>query len=323
LKPRAAPARLLAAIGVLACAAAGAQTYPARPIRLVVAQAAGGASDLLIRPLAQKLNEALGQQVIVDNRPGAGGNIGAETAAKAPADGYTLFMISAPHAIAPSLYRKLGYDLMRDFTPVGMIGSEPLALVVHPSIPAKTVQEFVAFAKRRPGQSSYASTGNGAVNHLAMELLKSLAKIDIVHVPYKGTPAALPDVIGGTVPILIANVGPLLPHIGSGKLRPLGVTSRKRVASLRDVPTIAASGYPSYEAVNWYGILAPAQSPADIVAKLNAAMRQAMAAADTRDYYETRGIEPMAGSPADMRAFVQSEIRKWAEVVRASGAKLD
>jgi tripartite-type tricarboxylate transporter receptor subunit TctC len=317
-------ARLLAGVCVLAGAAvASAQSYPAKPIRIVVAQAPGGASDLLIRRVAQKLTESLGQQVVIDNRPGAGGNIGAEIAAKSPPDGYTLLMISAPHAVAPSLYKKLPYDLLRDLAPVGMMGSEALMLVVHPALPAKSVRELVALAKQRPGQMSYASTGNGAVNHLAMELFKSVAGIRIVHVPYKGSAAALPDVISGLVPVMFANVGPLLPHIKSAKLRALGVTSRKRVASVSDVPTIAESGYPGYEAVNWYGLMAPAAVPEDVMVRLNGALRGALAAPDIREHYDTRGIEPLAGTPAEMRTFVQAEMRKWAEVVRVSGARVD
>jgi tripartite-type tricarboxylate transporter receptor subunit TctC len=304
-------------------AAANAQGYPAKPMRIVVAQAPGGASDLLIRRLSQKLTDSLGQQVVIDNRPGAGGNIGAEIAAKSPPDGYTLLMISAPHAVAPSLYRKLPYDLLRDLAPVGMMGSEALMLVVHPALPAKSVRELVALAKQRPGQMSYASTGNGAVNHLAMELFKSVAGIRIVHVPYKGSAAAMPDVISGLVPVMFANVGPLLPHIKSAKLRALGVTSRKRVSSVSDVPTIAESGYPGYEAVNWYGLMAPAAVPVEVVVRLNGALRGALAAPDIHEHYDTRGIEPLAGTPAEMRTFVQAEMRKWAEVVRVSGARVD
>ena len=292
-------------------------------MRIVVAQAPGGASDLLIRVIAQKLTGSLGQPIIIDNRPGAGGNIGAEIAAKAPADGYTLLMVSAPHAVAPSLYRKLGYNLMRDFVPVTLIGSEPLCAVVHPSLPVKSVREFVAFLKQRPGQVSYGSSGNGAVNHLATELFKSRAGVDMVHVPYKGSAAAIPDVISGRVPVLFANVSPLQPHIRAGKLRALAVTSSSRVRGIGDVPTLAESGYPGYEAVNWFGIVAPARTADDIVRRVNAAFRETVSLADVREYYENRGASPMTGTPDEMRAYLQTETDKWAAVVRISTARID
>ena len=313
---------LIALVLLWACPAAS-QGYPAKPVRIIVAQAPGGASDLLIRLIARKLTDSLGQQFIIDNRPGAGGNIGAEVAAKAAPDGYTLFMVSAPHTVAPSLYRKLGYDLARDFTPVTLIGSEPLCVVVHPSLPVKSVRDFVAFLKQRPGQVSYGSTGNGAVNHLATELFKSRARVDMVHVPYKGSAFAIPDVISGLVPVLFANVSPLQPHIRSGKLRPLAVTSSRRVRALADVPTIAESGYAGYEAVNWFGVVAPARTPEESVRKLNAAIKQSVALPDVREFYENRGADPMTGTPEEMRAFLQSEMAKWAAVVRASGARID
>ncbi len=302
---------------------AAAQPYPEKPVRIIVAQAAGGASDLLIRMLAQKLTENLGQQFMIDNRPGAGANIGAEIAAKAAADGYTLFMVSAPHAVAPSLYKKLGYDLMRDFAPITLFGSEPLCVVVHPSLPAKSVREFVAFLKARPGQVSYGSTGNGAVNHLATELFKSVAGVDMVHVPYKGSAFAIPDVISGRIQVLFANLSPLLPHIRAGKLRPLAVTATRRTRTLPTVPTIAESGYAGYEAINWFGMVAPARTPDEIVRKLNAALRQVVNLPEVRKHYENRGAEPVTTTPEEMRAFLRSEIDKWAAVVRTSGARLD
>jgi len=299
------------------------QAYPTKPVRIIVAQAPGGASDLLIRVLGRKLGEILGQQIIIDNRPGAGANIGAEVAAQAAPDGYTLFMVSAPHAVAPSLYRKLGYDLARDFTPITLLGSEPLCMVVHPSLPPKTIRELVAFLKARPGQVSYGSTGNGAVNHLATELFKSRAGVDMVHVPYKGSAFAIPDVISGVVPVLFANVSPLQPHIRSGRLRPIAVTSSKRVRTLPDVPAIAESGYAGYEAVNWFGLVARARTPDEIVRKLNGAIRQSLALPEVREFYEKRGADQMSGAPEEMRAFLQSETAKWAAVVKASGARID
>jgi tripartite-type tricarboxylate transporter receptor subunit TctC len=303
--------------------AAFAQAYPFKPVRIVVAQAPGGASDLLIRSIAQRLGDALGQQFIIDNRPGAGGNIGAEVAARAAPDGYTLFMVSAPHAIAPSLYRKLNYDLERDFAPVTLLGSEPLAVVIHPSLPVKSLRDFVAFLKKRPGEVSYGSTGNGAVNHLATELFKTRAGVDLVHIPYKGSQLAIPDVLTGVVPVLFANVSPLQPHIKSGRLRPLGVTSKARARTLPDVPTIAESGYPGYEAVNWFGLVAPARTPDEAIRRLNAALRDALAAPEIRGFYESRSAEVATSTPEEMRSFLRGEIAKWAEVVKASGARID
>ncbi len=320
--PRSSRLWLLIALLGWAPLAAG-QAYPVKPVRIIVAQAAGGASDILIRLLAQKLTESLGQQFVIENRPGAGGNIGAEVAARAPADGYGLFMVSAPHTVASSLYKKLAYDLMRDFVPITLIGSEPLAAVVHPSLPAKSIPEFVTFLKQRPGQVSYGSTGSGAVNHLATELFKSRAGVDMVHVPYKGSAFAIPDVISGQVPVLLANVGPLQPHIASNRLRPLAVTSRTRVRALPNVPTIAESGYAGYEAVNWFGVMAPARTPDEIVRRLNAAIRQSVALPEVREHYEGRGADSMTTTPDEMRAFLQSEIGKWAAVVRTSGARVD
>ncbi len=314
---------LSAAMAAAAVAQGGVQSYPSKPVRIMVAQAPGGASDLLIRLLAQKLTESLGQQFVIDNRPGAGGNIGAEIAAKAAPDGHSLFMVSAPHAVAPSLYKKLPYDLMRDFAPITLVGSEPLCVVVHPSLPVKSIREFVAFLKTRPGQLTYGSTGNGAVNHLATELFKSMAGVDMVHVPYKGSAFAIPDVISGRVPVLFANVSPLLPHIRSGKLRPLAVTASRRSPALPDVPTIAESGYAGYETLNWFGMVAPARTPDDIIRKLNAAMIQTVNLPEVREHYENRGAEPMTTTPEEMCTFLRSEIEKWAGVVRISGARVD
>ena len=291
------------------------QAYPVKPVRVIVAQVPGGASDLLMRTITQKLADTLSQQFIVDNRPGAGGNIGAEIAAKAAPDGYTLFMVSAPHVIAPSLYRKLSYDISRDFSPITLIGSEALCATVHPSLPIKSIREFVAFLKKRPGEVSYGSTGNGAVNHLATELFKSKAGVDMVHVPYKGSAFAIPDAISGRIQVLFANVSPLTPHIKAGKLRP--------VSSLKDVPTIAESGYPDYEAINWFGLVAPARTPQDVLQKLNDAIRKTINLPEIRAYYERRGADSMTSTPEEMRSFMQKEAEKWAAIVRASDARID
>ena len=302
---------------------AQAQAYPVKPVRIIVAQAPGSVSDTLIRFLAQKLSEKLGQQFIIDNRPGAGGNIGAEVAAKATPNGYSLFMVSAPHAIAPSLYKHLTYDLASDFAPVTLLGSEPLGMVVHPSLPVKSIRDLVRFLKTRPGQVTYGSTGNGAVNHLATALFEMRAGVQMVHVPYKGVVYAIPDTIQGTISVLFANVSALQTHIKSGRLRPLGVTSSQRSHALPEVPTIAESGYPGYEAVNWFGVVVPARTPDDIIQKLNAALRQVVALPEVKRYYENRGSDPKTDSSEEMRAFLRLETEKWAKVVRASGAKID
>lgn len=311
------------ATSIVAGAAAHAADYPAKPVRIIVAQAPGSASDLLIRPIAQKLAEHLGSQFVIDNRPGAGANIGAEIAAKAAPDGYTLFMVSAPHAVAPSLYPKLAYDLLRDFAPVTMIGTEQLCLAVHPSLPAKTIKDFVIFLKSHPDAVSYGSSGNGAVNHLAMELFKSMSGIRLIHVPYKGTAFALPDVINGRVPVLFGNLAPLLPHLRSGRLRPLGVTAMRRSPALPDVPTVAESGYPEFQATNWYGVLAPAGVPEDIIRKMNAALIEAVTAPNVREHYANNGVESTTSTPEAMRSFLRGEIEKWARIVRISSARVD
>lgn len=300
-----------------------AQTYPTKPVRLIVAQAAGGASDILIRPVAQKLGEMLGQQFVIDNKPGAGANIGAEIAAKSPADGYNLFMVSGPHAVAPSLYPKLNYDLMRDFTPITMVGVEQLCLVVHPSLPVSRLRDFAAFLKNHRGQVSYGSSGSGSVNHLAMEMFQSVVGVHLIHIPYKGSAFALPDAINGRVPVLFANLSPLKPHIQTGRLRPLGVTSARRSPVLPEVPTIAESGYPSYIATNWYGIAAPIGAPDEIIRRLNGTIIEAVNSAPVREHYAHHGIDTMNSTPDEMKKFLRSEIDKWAQVVKASGARVD
>ena len=315
-------ARLMA-VAVLSASPVIAQTYPAKPVRLILAQAAGGASDILIRPIAMRLSETFGQQIIIDNRPGAGANIGAEIAAKAPADGYNLFMVSGPHAVAPALYPKLGYDLMRDFMPVTMIAVEQLCLVVHPSLPVKTIKELAAFLKGHKGEVSYGSSGSGSLNHLSMEMFQSIAGVRMIHIPYKGSAFALPDAINGRVPVLFGNLSPLKPHIMTGRLRPLGVTSARRSPILPEVPTIAESGFPTYISTNWYGIAAPAGVSEDIVRRLNGAIIDAVNSAPVREHYTNHGIDLMTTTPEEMRAFLRSEIEKWAKVVKASGARVE
>ena len=318
--------QVLSSLGLLALlgmSQAIAQNYPTKPVRLILAQAAGGASDILIRPISLKLSELLGQQIVIDNRPGAGANIGAEIAAKAPADGYNLFMVSGPHAVAPALYPKLNYVLIRDFAPITMIGVEQLCLVVHPSLPVKTVKDFVAFMKGHKGEVSYGSSGSGSLNHLSMEMFQSIAGVRMIHIPYKGSAFALPDAINGRVPVLFGNLSPLKSHIMTGRLRPLGVTSARRSPILPNVPTIAEGGFPDYNSTNWYGIAAPAGAPDDIVRRLNTASIEAVNSATVREHYTNHGIDAMTTTPEEMRAFLRSEIEKWALVVKASGARVE
>ena len=299
------------------------KAYPAKQIRFVLGQSPGGGTDILTRIFATKLSESLGEQVVVENRPGAGGNIGAEFAARSAPDGYTIFMASAPHAIAPSLYKKLNYDLGKDFIPLSLVALQQLCLVVHPSLPPKTIKEFVSFLKAHPGKISYASSGNGGSNHLAGELFKNMAGVDMIHVPYKGSGTSTSDVLGGQVPVTFGNLLPILPMIQAGKLRPLGVTALTRSPTLPQVPTIAESGYPSFEVVNWYGILAPAGMPPDIVKKLNAEIIRIVNLPDVKERYASLGAEPLYGSPEQAADFIKRELEKWAKVVKLSGARVD
>lgn len=295
--------------------------YPVKPIRFILGQSPGGGTDILARLYAQNLTNALGEEVIVDNRPGAAGNIGAAIAAKANPDGYTIFMASAPHAIAPSIYPKLPYSLVKDFAPISLVARQQLCLVVHPSLPVKSVKELVEYLKARPHQVSYASAGSGAINHLAAEMFEKMAGVDMIHVPYKGTGPSIPDVLSGRVPITFGNLLPMLRYVKSGRLRPLAVTARTRSPALPDVPTLAESGYPKYEAVNWYGILAPAGTPADIISKLNRDIVAIANRADVRQRYASLGAEPVTSTPAETSAFIKKEIQKWALVVKEAGTK--
>lgn len=323
LRPTGAVYCLIAAACSFSGTAAAQSGYPSKPIRFVLGQSPGGGTDILTRIFAQKLSENLKEQVVVDNRPGAGGNIGAEFAAHSAPDGYTIFMASAPHAIAPSLYKKLNYDLMKDFMPLSLVARQQLCLVVHPSLPSKTVKEFVAFLKARPGRVSYASAGNGGSNHLAAELFKNMAGVDMIHVPYKGTGPSIADVLGGQVPVTFGNLLPILPLIQAGKLRPLAVTALVRSPALPQVPTMAESGYPGYEAVNWFGILAPARTPSEIVKRLNAEIIKIVNLPDVKERYASLGAEALTSTPQEAADFIKREIEKWAKIVKISGARVD
>ena len=311
--------------GLLAAApAAIAQAaYPTKTITVIVPFPAGGTTDILARIVAQYMSTALGQAVIVDNRAGAGGNIGGQTAARAPADGYTLFMGTVgTHAINASLYKKMPFDPIKDFAPLTRVAMVPNLLVANPSQPFKTVPELIAYAKANPGKVTYGSSGNGSSIHLSGELFKSMTKVDMTHVPYKGSAPAVSDLLGGQIAVMFDNMPSALPHVKSGKLRAIAVTSAKRSPELPNVPTVGES-VPGYEATSWFGMFAPAGTPPDIVAKLNAVIVKALADPEVRKKISEQGAEPYPETPKEFAAFIQKESAKWGKVVRDSGASVD
>jgi tripartite-type tricarboxylate transporter receptor subunit TctC len=313
----------LAIIAACALASAGAhaQNYPSRAVRIVVPYAAGGNTDFTARVIATKLSDVFAQQVVVENRPGGATNIGSELVAKAPGDGYTLLMGGASNSINMSLYPKLPYDTLRDFAPVILCVKGANVLSVHPSLPAKNVRELIALAKSRPGKLNYASSGLGSSNQMAGELFKLMAGVNIVHVPYKGNSPALTDTIGGQVDMIFSGVPSLLPHIQSGRVRAIAIGSLKRFPALPEVPTIDESGLKGYEATTWFGLMAPAKVPKEIVARLNAEVGKILASADVRDRFITEGIEPIGGTSEQFGAFIRDEITKYAKVVKAANLK--
>jgi tripartite-type tricarboxylate transporter receptor subunit TctC len=306
----------------LSCAA-GAQTYPARPVRLIVPQGAGGSTDIISRITAQRMSQQMNQQFVIDNRTGAGGTIGVEIAANAAPDGYTLVLsATSTHALNPSL-RKVPYDPLRDFEPISLIATTPYVLVVHPAVAAHSAAELIKLARARPGAIQYASSGNGTMPQLTAELFKSMAKVDMLHVPYKSSPPALADVLGGRVAVFFAGVPTTLPHIKAGRIRALGVTSLKRTIALPDLPAITESAIPGYEAVPWIGLLAPAKTSRDIIVRLNREVAAALAAPEVRDQLLLQGAEPGAGTPEAHARYLASELRKWARVIADIGVKVD
>jgi tripartite-type tricarboxylate transporter receptor subunit TctC len=307
----------------LAIAHANAQSYPARPVRVIVPFPPGAGADITTRLFAPRLSEALGQAVVVENRGGAAGNIGAEVVARAAPDGYTLLTAPASLAISQTLYKKLSFDLLRDFQAVSMLASVPFVLVVHPSLPARSVKDLIAFAKARPGQINYASSGNGSAPHLTTEMLKMQARIDVVHVPYKGTPLAVIDLLTGQVSFMFANPLSILPHVNSGRLRALGVTSAKRNAATPQLPTMAESGLPGFESGTWFAVLAPAGTPREVVERLSADIVKLTQHSDTREKLAAQGAEALTMSPAETAAYLRSEVTKWGKVVEASGARVE
>jgi len=305
------------------CAAQTTGAYPEKPIRLVVPLVAGGPTDMLARLIAQPLSGRLGQQVVVDNRPGAGGNIGAEMVAKAPADGYTLFMgTSGPLSINVSLYQHIGYDPLRDFAPVILAATAPFVIVANTALPANNVKELIALAKAKPGQLNFGSVPGNA-SHLATELFKMMAGIDMVLVPYKGAAPATTDTIAGQIQLSFASTPGSVSFVKSGKLKAIAVTSVKRIGPLPETPTVAESGLPGYEASVWYGVAAPARTPTEIVARLNAEIVKVLADRGQHDKIVTADFEPTSSSPAEFAKFIRSEHAKWAKVVKASGARAD
>jgi len=292
--------------------------YPGKPIRFIL-PFPGGATDFLGRVVGQKLSEAVGQPVVIDNRPGAGGNLGIELAAKAAPDGYTIVMVAPNVAISPSLYRSLSYDPVKDFAAITPVATVPMVIITHPGVPANTLKEFIALAKAKPGQLNYGSGGNGTSLHLAGELFKIIAGVNIVHVPYKGASVAMNDVIGGRLESLFIGIPAPAPHVKAGRLRALAVLAPKRSPVLPDVPTAAEAGLPGLDVTTWYGVLAPARTPKEIITRLNREIVTIMNSADTKERLAVVAAEPSTSSPEAFSAYIKQEIAKWGKIVRAAG----
>ena len=302
---------------------AAAQQYPTKAIRFVVPFAPGGGTDIIGRVVAQALNDALGQPVVVDNRGGAGSTLGTEIVAKSPADGYTILFGNISLAFNATLYTKLRYDTIRDLAPISLSAVQPNILVIHPGLPAKNLKEFIELARANPGKYNYASAGTGSGTHLAAELLKLQTKIDIVHVPYKGTGPALTDLLGGQINMMVSTFASALPHVKSGRMRALGVTTAKRSPAAPDVPTLIEGGVAGYDYSTWYGLLAPAGTPKPIIDMLNATNRKVLARDDIKQKLESQGVDPIVNTPAEFSAYMKSETEKWGKVVKATGAKAE
>jgi len=298
-------------------------SYPSRPIKLIVPFPPGGATDIVGRLMAQKLQEALGQPVVVENKAGAGSNIGSEQVAKAAPDGYTLLLGTIANATNMSIYKNMPYDTLRDFAPVTQTMAAPSVLVVTNALPANNLKELITLAKVQPGKLSFASSGAGGSPHLAGELLKLRAGIDLIHVPYKGAAPALVDVVSGVVSMGFKTALSAIPHMQSGKLKPLAVAATRRLAQIPNVPTMAEAGLPDFEVSSWNGVLAPARTPPEVIARLNQELVRILATQDVKDRFAAQAAEPVGSTPEQFRAYIRSEIDKWAQVVRASGAKID
>ncbi|MEO7728933.1 MAG: tripartite tricarboxylate transporter substrate binding protein [Burkholderiales bacterium] len=315
---------MTAALLLNACHSAYAQPYPSRPIRWIVTYPPGGPTDVVARAIGAKLTEAWGQQIVIDNRAGAGGVIGTDLAAKAVADGYTLlFGTSAGLTINPALSSKLPYDAVKDFAPVSLLVLNPQILVVNSSVPASTVKELIALAKSRPGQLNYASVGQGSPNHMGMELFKALTGTDILHVPYKGTGPAITDLIGGQVQVMFNSMPSVLPLVASGKLKGLAVGSARRSPAVPDIPTVAEAGVPGFENVTWYGMFAPAKTPHDIIMKLNKQVVQILAEPEMAKRLAAQGAEPRSSTPDELVKFMRVESERWKKVIKVAGIKVE
>ena len=311
-------------LGALGVVPALAQNYPTKPIRILIAQAPGSATDVVSRVVGNRLSEGLGQPIVIEARPGAGGVVGTEAAARSAPDGYTMFMgNNSTHGSNPAVYPKLPYDAINDFAPIAFVASVPYVLVVEPSLPVKSVQELIALAKSRSGKLNYASAGNGSTHHFCGELLKSLAGIDILHVPYKGSPPAITGLLGGEVSLMFANVADIGSQIKAGKVKALAVTTAKRAASLPDAPTMSEAGLPGFEIVSWFGLLAPAGTPAPIVARLNAETVKVLERSDVKAALANQGLEVAPGTPEQFAAHIKSEIAKFTKIGKAAGIKAE
>lgn len=314
---------ILIALTLCVSALAQSQDYPNKPVRLIAPFSPGGATDVLARIVGQKMNELMGQPVVIDNRVGAGGNIGAELVAKSSPDGYTLLMGGVPHAIGMTLYTRLGYDMTKDLAAVAEVASFPSVIVLHPSVAAKSVKELIELARARPGQLNYGSAGNGSPNHLALELFDTLAGVKMTHIPYKGAGQVVGDLIAGQLQLASMGLPVAMPHVQSGKLRAIALTGAARSPLLPQIPTVAEAGLPGFEVTSWYGVFGPARLPRAIVERLNSGIGNAINAPELADRLAALGAEPSRKSPAAFAQYVREEIIKWAKVVKASGARLE
>ncbi len=312
------------ALGLSTFAMPATAEYPVKPIRFVVPYPAGGPLDTIARLLGQKVSEAMKQPVVVDNKPGAGGNIGADIVAKSPADGYTILMGAvATHAINPTLYAAIPYDPVRDFAPITQVASTPNVLVVHPSIPASNVREFIAYAKANPGKLNFGSGSTGSAGHLAGELFKSMAGVELTHVPYKGAAPAMQDLVGGQIQLMFDNLASSLGQVKAGRVKALAVTTAKRTALAPELPTIAESGLPDFDISTWFGVFAPAGTPKEALDRLHAEFTKALATPDVREKMLALGAEPVGNKPEEFAGYIRAERDKYARVIKASGAKVD
>ena len=317
-------ARSIAAAVLSACAAgAFAQSYPAQPIRVIVPQPPGGSTDLVARPLAKQVPDAMGQSIVVENRPGAGSLIGTDLVAKAAPDGYTLLMVAASFTINPSLHKSLPFDPVNDFTPISLLSSFPNLLVVHPSVPVKSVQELIALARAKPGALNYGSSGVATGTHLSMEMFKHMAGVNIVHVPFKGGPPSVTGLVSGQVQVNMATISTAMPHVKSGALRALAVSTSKRSSALPDIPTVAEAGLPGYDYSSWVGLLAPAKTPRAVLDRLASESARGVQTAETKKILALEGADPVGSTPEEFAALIRRELAGWRKVVEAAGIKAD